>query len=154
MHRKMAAIVSWTLVLLWMLLIFKFSNQAADKSNGLSIGVADIIINAIKGFLPGEAFSTDNLNHIVRKAAHFTAYLILSILSCNALMQSGIKAVKNFISALGICVLYAASDEVHQLFISGRSGQPADVLIDSLGAVVGIGIYMLLKKYNMTKGTV
>jgi VanZ family protein len=34
--------------------------------------------------------------------------------------------------------------EVHQLFIIGRSGEIRDVLIDSAGASVGIGLYMLI----------
>jgi VanZ family protein len=42
------------------------------------------------------------------------------------------------------CVLYAVSDEVHQLFVPGRGAQVTDVLIDNAGAFVGIGIYEVL----------
>ena len=45
--------------------------------------------------------------------------------------------------AVGICVLYAISDEVHQLFVPGRSGQFKDVFLDSGGAIVGAALYRL-----------
>jgi len=39
------------------------------------------------------------------------------------------------------------SDEFHQFFVPGRAGQLKDVLIDSTGATVGIGIYLLVINY-------
>lgn len=57
--------------------------------------------------------------------------------------------------ALLICVLYAISDEVHQKFIPGRSGEVRDVIIDTAGASVGISVYllfgMIVKKRNIDK---
>jgi VanZ family protein len=41
-----------------------------------------------------------------------------------------------------ICVLYAISDETYQIFVPGRSAQLSDVLIDSVGAVAGIVMYL------------
>mgnify|MGYP001948405098 CR=1 FL=1 len=43
-----------------------------------------------------------------------------------------------------LAFLYACSDEVHQLFVAGRSGQVSDVLLDTIGASVGVGLYYLL----------
>jgi VanZ family protein len=40
--------------------------------------------------------------------------------------------------ALALTVAYAASDEVHQLFVRGRHGSPVDVAIDALGALIGM----------------
>jgi VanZ family protein len=39
--------------------------------------------------------------------------------------------------AVGIAMLYAATDELHQLFVSERSAQVMDVLIDSAGSLTG-----------------
>ena len=58
----------------------------------------------------------------IRKLAHFTEYLIL-------------------------CILYAFTDEYHQTFINGRTGQILDVLIDSSGSLLGSGIYYLGSKF-------
>jgi VanZ family protein len=82
-------------------------------------------------------------NRILRKNAHYFAYLVLGILVINALRISGVKGWRVCVLALGICVLYAVSDEVHQLFVPGRGGQVRDVLIDSAGATVGLGLYQV-----------
>jgi VanZ family protein len=70
---------------------------------------------------------------LVKKGAHALAYAILGILAYRA---SGSRWV-----ALLIAVLYAISDETHQLFVVGRNGQPLDVVIDAVGAVVGLWGY-------------
>ena len=91
-------------------------------------------------------FDVSNFNHIIRKNAHFFAYLILGILVINALKSNGLKGSKSILIALAICILYAISDEVHQLFIPGRAGQVRDVIIDSAGAIVGINGYIVFGK--------
>jgi len=45
-----------------------------------------------------------------------------------------------------ICVIYAISDEIHQLFVPGRTGQLKDVIIDSSGSFVGIAIVIIVIK--------
>ena len=43
-----------------------------------------------------------------------------------------------------IAALYAASDEIHQLFVPGRSGQLSDVILDSAGALAGVAAFTVL----------
>ena len=50
--------------------------------------------------------------------------------------------------ALFISFLYACSDEFHQLFINGRSGQVSDVLLDTIGAGLGILMVVILRKWK------
>jgi VanZ family protein len=64
----------------------------------------------------------------------------------NALRRSGAYGYRSIVLALLICVLYAISDEVHQLFVPGRGGQVKDIIIDSAGATVGIGVYLLISR--------
>ncbi|WP_018212343.1 VanZ family protein, partial [Desulfitobacterium hafniense] len=97
---------------------------------------------AAKAF-PGLNVDDIQSNFIVRKSAHFLTYLVLSVLSMNALRRSGIKGMQQIVIAIGICVLYAISDEVHQLYVPGRSGQLKDVLLDSGGTIVGAALYRL-----------
>ena len=68
---------------------------------------------------------------ILRKIAHVTEYAILGALLTRAVRRPGL-------AALAVAVAYAASDEVHQLFVEGRHGSPLDVLIDAAGALAGI----------------
>ncbi len=145
-------ILSWTAVILWMVLIFHLSSQAAVKSDKLSTEVTEAVVKTVKKVTPKANFDIKSLNHIVRKNAHFFAYLALGILVLNALRRSGIYGYKSIVLALVTCVLYAVSDEVHQIFASGRGPGVKDVFIDSAGAAVGIGIYMFISRVVMWKG--
>lgn len=137
--------LSWAAVILWMALIFYLSHQPATESNELSTGIVEIIVKTVDKFAPNVNFDISIFHHLVRKNAHFIAYFILGVVTFNALRRSGVRGYPSVVIALGICVLYAISDEVHQLFIPGRSGEVRDVLIDSAGASVGIGVYMVIK---------
>lgn len=143
--------ISWTLVILWMALIFYLSHQPATQSNGLSTGITERIIVMFEKLAPNIEFDIRSFNHIVRKNAHFFAYLILGLLTSNALEISNVEDKQGFIIALLISVLYATSDELHQLFVPGRSGQIKDVIIDSAGTLVGITLYYKTKILNFIK---
>lgn len=143
---RIAVILSWMAVIVWMLIIFLLSAQVAEQSNLLSTGISQAIIKLLGRFVPGIEPELNSLNHFVRKNAHFIAYLLLGILSSNAIGRSRPRRLGNVLLALLICVLYAISDEVHQLFVPGRGGQAMDVLIDSAGAMVGIGLYFIVMK--------
>lgn len=138
-------IVSWAAVILWMAIIFKLSGQIAEESNQLSTGIVELMIRVIGKLADHIHLDMDSIHHLVRKNAHFIAYLVLGVLAANAFGQSGLHGYKKLFAALGICILYAASDEVHQLYVPGRSGEVRDVLIDSTGACTGIGVYLIFK---------
>ncbi len=150
----MKKILYWAAVILWMALIFFLSSQVAEQSNQLSTGITEAIVNTIEKIIPDSEYAVEGLNHIVRKNAHFIAYLVLGALTVNALRSSGVHGYKGIIAALIICVIYAASDEIHQLFVPGRGGQVTDVLIDSAGALIGSGIIgILCRKRHTGRGT-
>ncbi len=135
MKRK---ILSWTLAVLWMALIFYLSHQPAIESNGLSTGITEKIVVMVEKVAPDIKFNMGRFNHMLRKGAHFFAYLVLGILMINGLSSSDIYGFKGIGLAILICILYAISDEVHQLFDPGRGGQVSDVILDSAGAIIGI----------------
>ena len=62
--------------------------------------------------------------------------------------MSGLKVI---LLAFLICGLYAISDEIHQLYVQGRSGQVSDVLIDSSGALVGILSIVAIRSWLIKK---
>ena len=51
--------------------------------------------------------------------------------------------VKVSLQSLIFTFLYACSDEFHQLFITGRSGEFRDVMIDTIGGFIGSTILYL-----------
>lgn len=131
-------ISSWFPVILWMSIIFFLSSQVADESSQLSSGITAFVMNLMEKIIPKTIFDLEFLHFLVRKNAHFIAYLILGLLSLRAFKREGLTGVPLFSLSLLICVLYASSDEYHQLFVPGRSCQLRDVLIDSAGATTGL----------------
>ena len=71
-------------------------------------------------------------DYVLRKGAHMTEYAILAVLL--------VRATGSLAGAFMLTVLYAASDEVHQLFVRGRHGSPVDVAIDAVGALIGLSL--------------
>jgi VanZ family protein len=142
----MNKVLSWAAVVIWMATIFYLSHQPGTTSSGLSSGITKVIIHTIETIAPDRDFHIGAFHHYVRKNAHFFAYMLLGILVLNALRSSSVVGYRKAGLALLICVLYAASDEIHQLFIAGRSGEIRDVGIDSAGACVGIVIWMVVGK--------
>jgi len=72
-------------------------------------------------------------------------YLILGVLTINALIKNKMAARTAICASLLICMLYASSDEFHQLFVPGRAGRVTDVLIDSFGALTGIIVILFTR---------
>ena len=71
--------------------------------------------------------------------------MILGVLSFLAIISyEKLLFAMRLTTNCGICLLYAASDEIHQLFVPGRSGEVRDVMIDFSGAVLGIALSMLV----------
>jgi VanZ family protein len=67
---------------------------------------------------------------VLRKSSHLAEYAILGTLL--------VRALRNGPLALLAGSAYAATDEVHQLFVSGRQGSPLDWLIDTIGVAAGV----------------
>ncbi|RNF39534.1 VanZ family protein [Planococcus salinus] len=147
MNLSKRTIFSWAAVILWMAIIFILSHQPASVSSNLSSGITEAIIRAFERIMPDAQFDIRNFHFVVRKNAHFIAYFVLGFLTFHALRQSGVRGIRSFLFSFGICALYAISDEVHQLFIPGRSGEVRDVVIDSAGACAGIAVFGLLARF-------
>jgi VanZ family protein len=129
------------LTLLWMAVIFYFSAQPAEESTQMSSFAKELLekmLNFIfQGKVPG--FLSDGIlvsEHLIRKYGHFTEYLILGILT--VLTAKRLLTGKAVLMALLVCILYASSDEFHQIFVSGRGPLVTDVLLDSAAAAAGI----------------
>lgn len=141
--------INLILVIIWMIIIFCFSNQSATESSKLSDGLINKTITKVyKIFEPNitteeEKQIIEKYVYPVRKLAHFTLYFILGILVFNYLKHFNINAI---LISLCICVLYAITDEIHQFFIPGRACQIFDVFIDSMGSLTSLTILNLINK--------
>lgn len=131
------------LAVLWMVVIFSFSARPAEQSTGDSRWAGHMIGQL---FVPGfgdwsdkeqEAFA-EKVDYPVRKTAHAMEYAVLGLLTAGAYIRRGTSIRKGILVPWGIAALYAASDEFHQLFVPGRSGQVSDVVLDSAGVLAGV----------------
>ena len=139
--------ISFIVLILWMIVIFSFSSADANKSTGTSDKVITTMIEIKDKITNNETPNNEkeiivkNSSFYIRKIAHITEYLILGFLMFNLLKQ---YSVTNIYYAIGLSILYSCTDEFHQLFIRGRSGSIRDILIDSIGILIGTYLYKLL----------
>ena len=136
--------IKYILVIFWMGLIFYFSNQPSIQSDSVSDGVMASIINIVETII-GHEFTHTEIENIyeygitpLRKCAHLFIYFILGILLYLLLKEYNLNNKKLIILTILFSMLYACSDEIHQLFILGRSGEVRDLLIDTIGSSIGI----------------
>lgn len=146
-------IIFWILVIIWMIIIFIFSNMDTNESNNKSKGaiskVIDDTVQTTNGMgITDKHPSNEKLEMIVeklnipfRKCMHASVFLILAILFINALKTSGLSINKCIILTILLCFIYACTDEFHQTFVEGRTGLFSDVLIDTAGSIVGCIFY-------------
>ncbi len=131
--------------------IFCFSAQPGEESSAISEGVTKKVVVEERGVdIPKNEYDDkfEFVETIIRKSAHFLIFTALGFCVFMTLYSSG-KMNKNSvlcIISLLICIIYASTDEIHQLFVSERSGELRDVLIDSGGSFVGIFIALILQK--------
>lgn len=140
----------WILVLSWMGLIFYFSSRNSEESTNQSraiINKTNIIEKYEKDKTPEEKEQIlSSVDAKFRKVAHASVFLVLGVLVCFLVKEYTLDIKKILIISAIICFLYACSDEVHQLYVVGRSGQVSDVIIDNIGALVGYIIFYLSGK--------
>lgn len=138
-------------------IIFGFSSQNATQSSGISKKVSETIVEITNKDKP-----TQEKNKIIkflepriRKLAHFSIYTVVGFLLMTLCFTYKISINKKIIISLIIGFIYACSDELHQTFVVGRSGEARDVLIDTSGVFIGTLIsyafYKIYKKIQNKK---
>lgn len=143
--------VLMVLVVLWMILIFVFSAQPAAESTDMSrlVGyeVGELFVPNFENWPePEQNAFAEQIDHPVRKCAHASEYALLAILIMLLMGSYGVTGKRRFLICLIWVAVYASTDEFHQLFVPGRSGQLTDVLIDTAGGMMGCVIFALASK--------
>ncbi len=112
-------------IILWMTVIFLLSSIPGD----------------------GEQHAMRPLAYAVRKLAHVAEYAVLGFLLARLFLFHFHETVRHalVLSVLG-GLIYAMSDEIHQVFVFGRQGKFTDVLFDGLGLVLGAWAFIHWRK--------
>ena len=132
----------WILYILLGLIVFFIwdnSMQNGGSSDGFSLIFAETFAHIVNKL--GFHGNIWTLNRIVRKLAHLTEFTILGGV-LYAILRRYIE-YGTVLKTIGVGVLIASLDEFIQLFSLGRSSQFSDVLIDTIGVIIGISLVKL-----------
>lgn len=137
------------LAIVWAIMIFAFSARDGVESAGDSYWVGmktgEIVISDFQDWSEEEQVDfARKVDHPIRKMAHATEYAIFAMLLFGACYDGARSLLRNSLVAWLIASLYAGTDEFHQLFVPGRSGQLSDVCLDSVGAAAGLLVLSLI----------
>lgn len=143
-------------VIIWMIFIFYMSGKTGQESSGqsgkISLFITDLL-EKVRQDSPQEMQNLqDILELVIRKAAHMTEYAILFLLSYLAMVKISMSQSRFYNRSIAVLIslLYACSDEMHQLLVPGRSGKMIDVGIDMAGVLIVL-ICMILSKNTKWK---
>lgn len=135
------------LLILTFFQIFRFSNQNGEKSSGISRKITTAVTKNVKKIQELDKNKQEEvlekIEKVIRKLAHFSIYMVVGILMMLLMNTYKIKQFDKIAISLITGIVYASSDEIHQLFIPGRSAMITDVMIDTLGVSVGILLMFL-----------
>lgn len=147
-NKNILRIISIIFVLAWMVTVFMLSHQVAEESSKTSSNFITVIIKLFNKDIEQEQLETIMLKveTIVRKLAHFVLYTLGGMLITIMFINFKEYITKTKIASFLLGATYAITDEIHQLFIPGRSGEIRDVLIDSTGVLLGVFIIYLLMR--------
>lgn len=143
-----------SLVCMWMIFYMSSRDGVESANDSEIIGriIGEHFIPGFKTWSEGakNAFAS-GIDYYVRKAAHGTEFALLSCFLTGVFVENELK-YKCFFMAWLTATMYAVTDEFHQLFIEGRSGQISDVIIDSIGALAGVLFIFIMIK--LSKGII
>lgn len=132
-------------MLIVMIIIFGFSGADGQQSGSLSLAIAKEISNVLNKI--GLEVSPTTLHLPIRKLAHMSEYALLFITA----MWAFTGIAKRYLWAFMLSVLFAISDEAHQLFVPERAGSIVDVLIDTVGIIIGMSVYWVILRIKVAK---
>ena len=143
-------------LVLWVLFVWSRSLYGGDESSGQSLWVVERVRWLFESLGVTDA---DTMTFIVRKTAHFLEYLVLGVLASLAFgpwRAHGRERVRRAVAAAVVCACVPVADETIQLFVPGRAGMVADMLLDMSGCATGLLLAWLataLRRKHVQLGT-
>lgn len=148
MKKNIVRIILAVMLLETFFIIFGFSNQNGEQSGNLSKKVTAVVMDIIPQFKRLEKENKEvisiKVEKVTRKIAHFSIYTLVGILVMAFISTYKIQEKYKIAMSFIIGFIYATSDEIHQKFVPGRSAQVTDVIIDTMGVLLGICFVMLI----------
>ena len=146
------------LLLALYIVIFGFSAQDGEQSGNISRLISEKCVEFFNS-LSGKHWSAlfmenmaEYFEHPVRKLAHFSEYACMGVLVYVIWSQWLRKGKKLYLLTVVWVFASASADEFHQLFVPGRYGSIADVLLDTCGGAFGMFACLIVGKRKRKNG--
>lgn len=143
---RRGALWYWAPLAVWLGAIFYFSTDAMSATH-----TGGFFEPLIRRLLPGASDATvEGLHVAVRKSAHVTEYALLALIALRAVRSGRAERFRASwaLAAWAIAAGYALLDEYHQTFVSSRTGNLHDAVIDMTGAAAAL---VFLAKWRETR---
>ena len=157
-RRLLLNVLSFFPAIVLLCFIFVFSSQNGEESGSLSFEISLFLARLFSPLLPTTDANelllarAESIHLLVRKAAHITEFFLLT-LSIYLPLYTCFRKKLSFSKRLLLCfcfsVFFSVSDEFHQAFIPGRSGNFTDVCIDTVGII--LAALLLLLRHSKKK---
>ena len=134
----MRRVLAWTAVIAWAVFIFFMSAKTASELNHGS-GLTSLIKRWLADVLSGLLGRQVDVSPI----GHFAEFLVFGALLANA-FRCHVPLRKALCAAIAVASLYGVTDELHQMFVPGRSCDPADWLVDTVAAACACLFFWLV----------
>ena len=139
------SIVLFVMLLSWMALIFFMSSQSGDDSSLLSGYLSDSLVKfadtIYNGNTPEALLQAIRSGLLLRKAGHVFEYIVMGVLAYLLIRRQNVK--RPVLISILFCAIYAATDELHQMFVPDRGPAIADVLLDSVSSAAAVLVLWL-----------
>ena len=146
LFKRKAVLVSWVFVAVWAVVIFIGSATTGhdfDLGNGPFAVLKQVV--------------SDMLSHVVGSPVdpspigHFGEYFVFGALLANAL-RFHMDTRRALASAVALAACYSITDEVHQIFVPGRTFDLADWVVDVVAASLAAAIFLAVKRSGGSRG--
>ncbi len=148
--------LSGAIVILLLVTMFVMSSQNGAQSHSLSRSIVRFFRNIlpISGELRNNpSFEAINFDLLLRKVAHFSEFFALSLFLNILLTKINFRRWKITRTVLSVSLFFAVLDELHQVFVIGRTPTVVDVLIDFAGAALAVAVLGHIRNLKKRKDT-
>lgn len=154
--RIIPKVICLIITIAWLITIFTLSGMNSEESNSKSKSTINVLIQQTLNITNKTGITDkhpsdekkeqviDEINAPMRKFAHATVFIILSILIMICLRTFNVRPWTSFLVTIIISFVFAILDEYHQTFVVGRTAQFIDSLIDTFGALIGSTISLIV----------
>ena len=151
--RRVANIIFIFLTIALAITIFLLSSDTGEESGSKSSSITEMILSIlVKDFddmsLKERQVLINKYSFLIRKLAHFSEYAAFGFLLYGSYYSLNtsivVKKRMMILNTWLFATLYAVTDELHQKYVAGRGPSIRDVMIDSMGALFGILVFLFL----------